>query len=145
MARILGIDYGQKRVGIAVTDPLQIGASGLTTVGAHEVLQFLEGYFANEVVECIVVGWPVRMNKTDSEALKYVKQFISALRRRFPEMRIEIMDERFSSKIAMQALISGGMKKSERRKKENTDKMSAAIILQSFLEQESFMRGRAKN
>lgn len=137
MARIIGIDYGQKRVGIAVTDPLKIGASGLTTVGSHEVLQYLENYFAKESVDCIVVGWPLRMNNTDSESLVYVKQFVTALGRKFPDMRIELLDERFTSKMAVQAMISGGMKKSERMKKENIDKMSAAIILQSFLEKEN--------
>lgn len=138
MARIVGIDYGQKRVGVAVTDPLRIGASGLITVESHEALRFLADYFAKEEVDCIVVGWPVQMNNTDSDALVYVKQFVTALRRKFPSMRIELMDERFTSKMAVQAMISGGMKKSERRKKENIDKMSAAIILQSYLEKEGF-------
>ena len=135
MARIIGIDYGQKRVGIAITDPLKIFASGLTTVASHEVIKFLSDYISKEDVECIVVGKPKQLNNIDSESLPYVKQFIRALKRKFPGMRIEWVDERFTSKMAVRAMIEGGMKKSERRKKENIDKISAAIILQSYLEQ----------
>jgi len=136
LARIIGIDYGLKRTGIAVSDPLNIGASGLTTVSTHEVLNFLEEYFLKEKVECIVVGMPLKMNNKGSESLLYVKQFIVVLGRKFPDMRIELMDERFTSKMAVRAMIEGGMKKSERRKKENIDRISAAIILQSFLDKE---------
>jgi len=136
LARIIGIDYGLKRTGIAVSDPLNIGASGLTTVSTYEVLTFLEEYFSKEKVECIVVGMPLKMNNKGSESLQYVKQFIVALGRKFPGMRIELMDERFTSKMAVRAMIEGGMKKSERRKKENIDRISAAIILQSFLDKE---------
>ena len=124
-------------MGIAVTDPLKIGASGLTTVSSNEALDFLAEYFNREEVECIVVGKPVQMNNTASESFIYVKQFVAALKRRFPEKRIELMDERFTSKMAVRTMINGGMKKSQRRKKENIDKISAAILLQSFLEQET--------
>lgn len=136
MARIIGVDYGLKRVGIAVTDPLQMIASGMKTVVSHEALDFLINYVAKEEVECIVIGMPVQLNNKDSEMLVYIKQFATALKRKLPEMRIEFMDERFTSKIAQRAMIQGGMKKSERRKKENIDKISAALILQSFLEKE---------
>ncbi len=136
MARIIGIDYGLKRVGIAVTDPMQMIASGMKTVASHEALDFLINYVTIEKVECIVIGMPVRLNNKDSEVLVYIKQFATALKRKLPEMRIEYMDERFTSKIAQMAMIQGGMKKSERRKKENVDKISAALILQSFLEKE---------
>ncbi len=134
MGRILAIDYGQKRVGIAVTDPLQIFASGLTTVGAHEILSFLADYFGKEQVDGVVLGWPLRLNNEDSDALKYVRQFKTAFERKFPHMRLDLEDERYTSKMAVQAMIQAGMKKMERRKKENIDKMSAALILQSFLE-----------
>ena len=135
MARVIGIDYGQKRVGIAITDPLKMIASGLTTVGSHEVINFLVNYISKEEVNCIVVGKPIQMNNIASESLPYVMQFVTALKRKFPGLRIELVDERFTSKMAVRAMIEGGMKKSERRKKENIDKISAAIILQSYLEQ----------
>jgi putative Holliday junction resolvase len=134
MARILAIDYGKKRVGVAVTDPMQICAAGLTTVGAHEILNFLKDYFAKEKVELVVLGWPLRLNNEESEALMYVRQFKTAFERKFPEMKLELEDERFTSKLAVQAMIDGGMKKSDRRIKSNIDKMSAAIILQSYMQ-----------
>ncbi|HYW94170.1 MAG TPA: Holliday junction resolvase RuvX [Bacteroidales bacterium] len=134
MSRILAIDYGRKRVGIAVTDPLQMIASGLTTVGAHEVLDFLKDYFSKEDVACVVLGYPLQLNDQESESMKYVRQFETAFRRRFPGIPLEFEDERFTSKMAVRAMIEGGMKKKDRRKKENIDKISAAIILQSYLE-----------
>lgn len=134
MGRILAIDYGRKRIGIAVTDPTKMIASGLTTVKAHEILDFLKDYFIREDVECVVLGYPLKMNNEESEALKYILQFEKAFRRKFPEMPLEFEDERFTSKMAVRAMIEGGMKKKDRRKKENIDKISAAIILQSYLE-----------
>lgn len=134
MARIIGIDYGQKRVGIAVTDPLQMIAAGLKTIPANEALDFLVNYVREEDVECIVVGMPLQMNNKDSEALFYVKQFVTALKRKLPGMKIEYADERFTSKMALQSMVEGGVKKKDRMKKENIDKISAALILQSFLE-----------
>lgn len=134
MGRLMGIDYGQKRVGIAVSDPLQMIASGLTTVKSHELLSFLKDYFEKEQVDCVVLGYPLRLNNEDSEALKYVKQFDTAFRRKFPKMKLVHEDERYTSKMAVQAMIDGGMKKKDRRIKENIDKISAAIILQSFME-----------
>lgn len=135
MARIVAIDYGTKRVGIAVTDPSQMIASGLTTVGAHEILDFLKDYFLKEEVECLVIGYPRKMNNKDSESFKYIKQFETAFLRRFPNIPVIWVDERFTSSLAMDAMIRGGMKKKYRQVKENIDKISAAIILQSYLEQ----------
>ncbi len=134
MGRILGIDYGTKRVGVAVTDPMQMIASGLTTVGAHEILDFLDDYMKKEKVDAIVLGLPKKMNNTDSESLIYIRQFETALTRRFPGLPIKWVDERFTSHLAMDAMIRGGMKKKDRQVKENLDKISAAIILQSYLE-----------
>ena len=137
MARILAVDYGTKRVGIAITDPSQMIASGLTTVGTHELLDFLKNYFLKEEVECLVVGYPRKLNNLDSESFKYVKQFETAFLRRYPDIPFIWVDERFSSSLAMDAMIRGGMKKKDRRIKENIDKISAAIILQSYLEQKN--------
>jgi putative Holliday junction resolvase len=134
MGRLMGIDYGQKRVGIAITDPLQMIASGLTTVKTYDLLTFLKDYFEKEEVDCVVLGYPLRLNNDDSDALKYVKQFDTAFRRKFPLIKLVHEDERYTSKMAVQAMIEGGMKKKDRRKKENIDKISAAIILQSYME-----------
>jgi putative Holliday junction resolvase len=134
MGRILAIDYGQKRIGIAVTDPMKIISSGLATRKPHEIFDFLETYFAANDVECVVLGYPKQMNNLDSESFQYVKQFETAFRRKFPEKKLVYEDERFSSLLASRALYESGMKKKERQKKENLDKMSAAIILQSYLE-----------
>ena len=124
MGRILAIDYGRKRVGIAVTDPLQMIAAGLTTVGAHEILDFLKDYFLKETVDCVVLGYPLKMNNEESESMKFVRQFETAFRRRFPQMPLEFEDERYTSKMAVRAMIEGGMKKKDRMKKENIDKIS---------------------
>ena len=134
MARILSIDYGKKRVGIAVTDPLQIIAGGLTTVNAPEALDFLRKYLAENEVETIVVGLPRQMNHAYSESFRYIEPFVARLKKAFPGTKIEYFDERFTSKIAMQAMIAGGVKKSDRRDKALVDKVSAAVILQSYLE-----------
>ena len=140
MGRIIGIDYGTKRVGVAVTDPLQMIASGLTTVGSHEILDFLRDYMQKEKVDAIVLGLPKKMNNTDSEALKYAQQFEIAFKRRFPGIPVIWIDERFTSQIAMSVMIDGGMKKKDRQVKGNMDKISAAIILQSYLEQLSYKK-----
>ncbi len=137
MARILAIDYGAKRTGIAVTDPLQIIASGLTTVQTPQIWKFLSQYFANEDVETIVVGYPVKMNNQPSEAMQFVKPFIEKLRKKYPKIPIELVDERFSSKMAMQSMVQGGVKKKKRRDKSLVDMVSAAIILQTFLEEQT--------
>lgn len=134
MARILAIDYGKKRVGIAVTDEMQMIANGLTTVAAHDVIDFLKEYVAKEQVELFVVGEPKQMDNTESESARYIKPFMNRLKKVFPDMPVARMDERFTSKMAFQAMIDGGMKKKQRRDKAMVDKVSATIILQSYLE-----------
>ena len=134
MGRIVAIDYGTKRTGIAVTDEGQIIASPLETVLTHELMQFLEEYFAREEVEMMVVGRPRKWDNSDSESMKQIQFFVQAFRKRFTRIPVDWMDERFTSSLAMDAMVAGGMKKSDRRVKGNIDKVSAAIILQSFLE-----------
>jgi len=135
VSRVLAVDYGRKRVGLAVTDPLQIIANGLTTVPAHTVFDFLKKYFQEEKVETIVVGYAKQMDNTDSESMKYIKPFVNRLRKLYPDMNIEMVDERFTSKIAFQAMIDGGVKKKDRRNKGLIDTVSATIILQTWMEQ----------
>ncbi len=135
MGRILAIDYGKKRVGIAVTDPLQIIANRLTTVATHTVWDFLDCYIQKEEVEGIVVGYPVTLNNQPSEAVKYINPFLKKFRAKYPEIRLEIFDERFTSKMAFQSMIDGGLKKQKRRDKALVDGISATIILQDYLEQ----------
>lgn len=137
MARILAIDYGRKKVGLAVTDPYQIIANGLGTVPAHTILKYLKKYVDEEHVETIVVGHPKQMNNTDSECMVYIKPFMAKLKVLFPEMNIEMMDERFTSKIAFQTMIDAGLKKKARQNKELVDSISATIILQSWLEKKN--------
>ncbi|MEN8201390.1 MAG: Holliday junction resolvase RuvX [Bacteroidota bacterium] len=137
MSRILAIDYGTKRTGIAVTDPEQIIASPLDTVATHNLMSYLEAYFARENVETIVVGQPRKMDNTESESMKQIRFFVEAFKKRFSQIAVRWMDERFTSKLAMDALLEGGMKKSDRRVKGNIDKVSAALILQSFLERKN--------
>ncbi len=120
---------------MAVTDPMQMIASGLITLGAHEILDFLSDYILKEKVDAIVLGLPKKMNNTDSEALYYIRQFETAVKRRFPGLPVIWMDERFTSRLALDAMVRGGMKKKDRQVKGNLDKISAAIILQSYLEQ----------
>ena len=134
MSRIIAIDYGTKRSGIAVTDPLQLIASGLTTVPTKELNDFLLKYLEKEEVECIVVGEPKRWNNELSEVEKSIVPFINFLKKRFPQIPIEREDERFTSKLAFNAMLEGGLKKKQRANKETIDKVSATIILQSFLE-----------
>ena len=134
LARILAIDYGRKRVGLAVSDPMQIIANGLDTVHAKDVLDYIQKYLETEKVECIVVGHPKQLNNEDSESMKYLKPFLGQLKKRFPDMPIEMVDERFTSVIAFQTMIDGGMTKKQRRDKAVIDKISATIILQSYME-----------
>ena len=133
MARILAIDYGEKRTGIAVTDPLQIIASGLTTVRTPDLLKYLKDYVSKEQVERIVVGQPRRLNNEPSEVEHKIQQFIIALNKELPEISVVRIDERFTSKIAFQSMLDAGVKKKDRRKKELLDKVSATVILQSYL------------
>ncbi|GAB4257204.1 MAG: Holliday junction resolvase RuvX [Vicingaceae bacterium] len=135
MARIIAIDYGTKRVGIAVTDPLQIIASGLTTVHSKDIISFLEDYFKKETVECIVLGEPKSLNDEPTDATLPVQQFENRLRKKFPDKKIVKIDERFTSKMAFQTMIDSGLKKKARRNKALIDEISATIILQDYLEQ----------
>lgn len=134
MPRILAIDYGSKRVGLAVTDPLQIIASGLTTVHSKDVIKFLEDYFKKEVVECVVVGEPKTLRNEPSDSARFIEPFVKHLRNKFPNMKIERYDERFTTAMAHQAMLAGGLKKKARQNKETVDMVSATIILQSYLE-----------
>ena len=134
MGRILAIDYGSKRVGLAVTDPLQIIASALDTVHSKDVIAYLKRYDEQEGIESFVLGMPKKLDNTDTNATPLVRQFEQLLRKNFPEKPLYLHDERFTSKMALDAMIAGGSKKKDRREKGNIDKVSAAIILQSFLE-----------
>jgi putative holliday junction resolvase len=133
MGRILAIDYGKKRTGIAVTDPLQIIATPLDTVATHELLVFLKNYLTKESVDEFVVGMPKTLKNEDSEIAPLVRKFVLVLQKTFPEKPVHLADERFTSSIAQRALIDGGMKKKNRQIKGNVDKVSATIILQDFM------------
>ena len=134
MGRILAIDYGQKRVGLAVTDELKIIANALTTVHSKDVISFLKDYSSKENLELFVIGEPKQMNNLPSESAKFVEIFIKKLKKEFPEIPIKKFDERFTSKIAFQSMIDSGLKKKDRRNKEIIDRVSATLILQSYLE-----------
>lgn len=134
MARILAIDYGNKRAGIAVTDPLQLIATGLTTLHPNELIEFLKSYFEKEKVDCVVIGEPKQLNNLPSESEKYIETFIKKFKSNFPTVKIERIDERFTSKIAFRTLIDAGLKKKDRRNKFLVDKVSATLILQSYME-----------
>lgn len=134
MSRILAIDYGRKRTGLAVTDTLQLIPGGLATVPSHELLRFLEDYFRKEPVERIVVGLPKQMNNQPSESMKYIEPFVRSLKKKWPEMPVDYYDERFTSVLAHQAMLEGGLKKKDRQNKALVDQISAVIILQSYLE-----------
>ncbi|MCK9611504.1 MAG: Holliday junction resolvase RuvX [Bacteroidales bacterium] len=134
MGRILAIDYGQKRAGIAVTDELKIIANGLTTVSSHEIISFLKKYLSEESVECIVVGKPLQMDNSPSESEKYISIFISSVKKVFPDIPLVRIDERFTSKMAFQTMLDSGISKKKRRNKALIDTISATIILQSYLE-----------
>ena len=133
MARILALDFGTKRTGIAVTDELQIIASGLTTVPTAELLPFLERYFSEENVELILLGEPKQMDNTASESEVNIAEFLKKFSEKFPEKRVERVDERFTSKMAFQCMIDSGLKKKQRKNKALVDEISATIILQSYL------------
>jgi|SRR6185312_14521558 len=134
MKRILAIDYGTKRTGLAVTDPQQIIASGLTTVETMQLFPFLNNYLAKEPVECLVVGNPKNLDNTPAQSSASVNEFIKKLKIKHPGISIYSIDERFTSKMAFQTMIDGGLKKKDRRNKATIDMVSAAIILQSFME-----------
>lgn len=134
MGRIMGIDYGRKRTGVAVTDPLQIVANNLATVPTHTLMQFIKDYMAREQVERIIIGQPTQLNGEPSESMKYITPFVNRLRNELPDMPIVMYDERFTSTIAHQAMIDGGMKKTDRRDKARVDAIAATIILNDYLQ-----------
>jgi putative Holliday junction resolvase len=142
LGRILAIDYGQKRVGIAVTDPMQIIANSLTTVDTTKLLEFLTGYFAKEQVETLVVGLPKQMNNAPSQSMPYIEEFVKKFKDKFPQIPVVYVDERFTSKIAVQAMVQGGVKKQDRQNKALIDSVSATIILQSYMESLNMSKGR---
>lgn len=133
MGRILAIDYGQKRAGIAVTDPLQLIANGLTTVHVKDVWEFLLNYLKSETVDCIVVGEPRTMQNQPSDSARFIEPFVARLRKTFPNLKIERMDERFTSKMAHDVMLTGGLKKLQRQNKSLVDTISATLILQSYM------------
>lgn len=136
MARILAIDYGLKRTGIAVTDPLQIIATGLTTVSSPGLINFLKEYFNREPVELIIIGEPKNWDDTDTHATPLVRSIIKKISKEFPAMPLKTVDERFTSKMASQAMIDMGMKKMQRRNKALVDEIAATIMLQEYLRQQ---------
>jgi len=133
MGRILALDYGTKRTGVAVTDELQIIASGLTTVETGKLTPFLKDYFNNESVELVIVGEPKQKDGSHSNVEEHIQKFLSKFGQVFPEMRLERMDERFTSKMAFQTMIDSGLKKKQRQNKALVDEISATIILQDYL------------
>lgn len=130
----MGIDYGRKRTGVAVTDPLQIVAGNLTTVPTHTLMQFIKDYIGCEQVDRIVVGRPTQLNGEPSESMKYITPFVNRLRKELPLIPVVMYDERFTSTIAHRAMIDGGMKKSDRRDKSRVDAIAATIILNDYLQ-----------
>jgi putative Holliday junction resolvase len=140
MGRILSIDYGNKRVGLAVTDPLKIIATRLTTISTNDIWIFLADYFEREVVELVLVGYPKQLNNQPSEAIRYINPFLKKFQQIYKEMPLKLMDERFTSKMAFQTMIDAGVKKKDRQNKETIDGVSATIILQSYLEEQKFLK-----
>lgn len=138
MGRIVAIDYGRKRTGVAVTDTLQIIANGLTTVPSGELVKFLSDYVSKEPVDLFIVGQPKQMNNEPSENMKYVEAFVSHLKRTIPHIPVEYYDERFTSVMAHQAMLDGGLKKKRRQEKALVDEISAVIILQAYLESKKY-------
>jgi putative Holliday junction resolvase len=134
MGRIMAIDYGTKRIGLAVTDPLQMFASPLLTVSTSEFDAFIEGYIKKETVDAFVIGYPMQMNNLPSQAVNSVNPFIKKLKNKYPDIHIHLADERFTSQMALRTMIEGGVKKKDRMDKGMIDKISASIILQSFLD-----------
>ena len=137
MSRILAIDYGRKRTGLAVSDTMQIIANGLTTVPTHELLDFIAGYVQKEPVERIIIGLPKQMNNEVSENMKYIEPFVRLLKKKIPEMPVEFVDERFTSVLAHRTMLEAGLKKKDRQNKALVDEISATI-LQTYLESKRF-------
>jgi putative pre-16S rRNA nuclease len=137
MARIMAIDYGLKRTGLAVTDPFQIIATGLTTIESPRLINFLKDYFSREPVELIIIGDPRNWDDSDTHATPLVREVIVRLRKKFPGIPVETVDERYTSKMASQAMIDMGMKKMQRRNKALVDEIAATIMLQEYLQKKS--------
>ncbi len=133
MGRILSIDYGQKRVGIAVSDEMRIIASGLQTVAVGDIWTFLKNYLSTENVDCIVVGEPTDMQNKPSDASQFIEPFVKKLSKTYPDMKVDRFDERFTSKIAQDAMLAGGLKKKKRQDKALVDSISATLLLQSYM------------
>ncbi len=144
MGRIIGVDYGLKRIGLAVTDPLQIFASPLTTVSPAEFDEFIKEYIKKQEVDAFVIGYPVQMNNEPSESVLHVNPFIKKLKKNYPDIHIHLADERFTSQMALRTMIDGGVKKKDRQDKSMVDKISASIILQSFLDARSHKKENIK-
>ncbi len=134
MGRLLGIDFGTKRIGLAITDPLGIFAIPLKTVRSTEFDGFLSVYMEKETVDAFIIGYPMQMNNRPSLTVKYIRPFIKRLEKNYPSVPIHLVDERFTSQMALRSMIEGGVKKNDRKNKELIDRTSAAIILQSFLD-----------
>ena len=145
MGRIIGIDYGLKRIGVAVTDKLQIFASPLITVSPAEFESFIEGFLKTDEVEAFVIGYPVQMNNKPSASVTYINPFIKKLKKTYPEIHIYLADERFTSQMAVRTMVEGGVKKKDRQDKSLVDKISASIILQSFLDNRSNKKENINN
>ncbi len=140
MGRIMALDYGRKRVGVAVSDPQRIIATGLDTIPAHQIFAFLETYLRQEEVDVIVVGQPVRLDNSPSEAQMFTEPFVKRLRKLYPDIQLERIDERFTSSIATRAIREAGAKKKDRQRKDLVDKVSATLILQSYMEMKTNFR-----
>jgi len=140
MARVMSFDYGTKRIGLAVTDPLQMIATGLDNIHPKDVIEYLKKYLQTEQVETFVVGEPKQMDNTPSQSAIHVRGFVNLLKKTFPDIPVEMMDERFTSKMASAAILAGGVKKAGRQNKALVDTVSAVILLQSWMEQRAFGR-----
>jgi putative holliday junction resolvase len=145
MGRIMAIDYGRKRTGIAVTDELQLIANGLTTVASHDIFSFIRNYVQHEKVDAFVVGEPRQMNNQPSESLQFIIPFVNRLKKEYPDKTVEMVDERFTSKMAFQTMIDAGLKKKDRQNKELVDTISATIILQSYMSWKSIRKNQENN
>ena len=140
MSRIIGVDVGQKRTGIALSDPTGVFASPIETLPTAKIIDYIKNYTAKEKLSAFVVGYPRNMDNTPSEAAKYVEEVLARLKKHFPEIPVILEDERFTSKLAMRSLIDSGVKKMDRRDKAAVDKVSAALILQSYLDRINILR-----
>ena len=138
MGRIIAIDYGRKRTGLAVTDTLQIIANGLDTVPSGEAISYLTDYISNECVDLFIIGHPKQLNNEPSENMKYVEAFVKNLNKALPDIPVKYYDERFTSVMARQVMIDGGLKKKKRQDKKTVDKISAVLILQNYLERTKY-------